>query len=332
MADGSAGLGDEPLAEAAKEATEDIDALPKFDLMIVIPSRALMDRERRLAVRETWAQYLNASAVNCTSCVSRTAKILFVVGKEDQEQNITEEAGQFGDLAELDDFKEPTSPAGATEMVQRSIRYALEHFRFNLLLKVDQSNWVFMDRLLEFLEEKHLFDINATLPGVYAGNFASKDHASSNNESLSLKAFTGSMAIPLYAKGGAYLLSPDLCEFIAGMGAASEDTSGAPKWGEDYGWAPVPRLVDLPNEDLSVGFWLQAVNHTKVEATIVGDDAGCSEERPLIDRVTGAAEMQKRWRSFVRQGSVCERSSPQLLQRGPENKAGFLQATTAPLP
>merc|ERR1719436_1444125 len=89
-------------------------------------------------------------------------------------------------------------------------------------------------------------------------------------------------AVVAHARGAGFVLSPDLCEFIAGMGAASEDTSGAPKWGEDYGWAPVPRLVNLPDEDLSVGFWLQAVNHTKVAAPVAPDSAGCGGGRPMI--------------------------------------------------
>jgi len=262
-----------------------------------VPSQSTADAKKRVAIRQTWFQYLNQTVVNCTMCQNRTVKLLFIVGsleKNEDDTELKEEAQDFGDLGVLPDFTETQSAKNEAEMTQRSIRYALEHFKFKLLLKVDTTSWVFMDRLVYWLGVQHMFDSDAGRLGIYAGDFS----------------HDGSATVPVHAHGGGYALSPDLCEFIAGMGAASEDVSGAPKWGDEYGWAPVPRLVNLPQEDASVGFWLQAVNHTKVSMPVSFGKVACpstDDGKFVIDHGVSPSAMEQRWTSFMRNGHFCER-------------------------
>lgn len=293
--------------QVAEESSEDADSLPFFDLIVIVPSHASLDAEKRTAIRDSWAQYLNES-VNCTPCQNWTVKVLHIVGQEGDAEKVEAEATEFNDMGILAEFAQ-LSYHGLAEKTQRSIRYALEHFKFRLLLKVDTDSWVFMDRLLTLLEQRHLFEGNATLPGIYAGNFKQGTNVRADNwEGNLYSSITGSKVYPVHAKGAGYLLSPDLCEFIAGMGAATEDTSGAPKWGEDYGWAPVPRLFNLPSEDVSVGFWLQAVNHTKVEMPISIHNSACTDDKNhtlVIDHLVEPHQMRQRWQSFLDTGDVC---------------------------
>lgn len=317
---------DDP-SEAAKEMS-DIGAgsLPSVDLMIVVPSHSTHEADTRAAIRESWGQYLNKTAVNCTLCERHDVKLLFVVGEEGNETEIASEVDDFKDLGVLEDFSQPEH-GGDAEMTQRTIRYAVEHFKFKLLLKVNTQSWVFMDRLLKFLEEDGLFEINASEPGYYVGNFAGpptpalRDDASLDETYF---ASTGSKIYPMYAKGGGFLLSPDLCEYISGMGAASEDTSGAPKWGAEYGWAPVPRLMSLGRDDVSVGLWLLPVNHTKVQMPVGIGNEGCSgfhSSSLIIDHHVDADGMRDRWRNFMETGNICaaqaaQKANASFLRRG----------------
>lgn len=313
-------------AKAAREASDTGAAsLPRVDLMIVVPSHTTRDADTRSAIRKTWAQYLNKTAVNCSQCESHDVRILFVVGKEGNATEIQAEVKEFDDMGVLEDFAQPEH-GGDAEMTQRSIRYALEHFQFKLLLKVDATTWVFMDRLLSFLDGKHLFDMNASMPGIYAGNFAGpQEPALRDDDSLDnvFVALSGSSFYPVYAKGAGFVLSPDLCEFIAGMGAATEDTSGAPKWGAEYGWAPVPRLASLSEDEVSVGFWLLPVNHTKVQMPVAFSNQACSRDdlgasRLVLDNHVDAHRMMERWRNFLETGDVCktnEQATSSFLKR-----------------
>lgn len=313
-------------SEAAREASDvGAGSLPSFDLVVVVPSHADGEAPVRSAIRHSWAQYLNKSAVNCSTCESHAVKILFVVGKEGNHSNIDSEVKEFNDVGVLEDFRQPEA-GGDAEMTQRAIRYSLEHFRFKLLLKADTRSWVFMDRLLDFLETEHLFEINASMPGVYAGNFnGPKSPALLGAASLDEVFYkqTGSSVYPKHAQGAGFLLSPDLCEFISGMGAPSEDTSGAPKWGAEYGWAPVPRLASLLNEEVSVGFWLLPVNHTKHYMPVaIGKEACLSDHQSLVlDHGMDVESLKQRWRNYIKTGDVCRAeqahaATPSFLRRG----------------
>jgi len=306
----------------ADAVSTDASALPHFDLMIVIPAHAKLDLGRRQTIRASWGQYLNASS-GCQKCNKKKIKLLFVVGQEGDRKKIKDEAATCKDVGILDDFRQDSYNQNAAEKTQRSIRYAVENFRFRLLLKTETHSWIFIDRMVEFLDQQRLFNVNASVPGVYAGNFTPSSNlgTSWHNAQNTGALLDGTRVYPDYATGTGYVLSPDLCEFISGMGARSEDTSGAPKWGEDYGWAPVPRLLALSQEDMAVGFWLQVVNHTKVSMPVY-DYNSCDEQSalpsPVIDDNISEKSMQERWAAYMTTGDPC--SWPQK-QNTKEHKA-----------
>lgn len=297
-------------------------SLPFYDLLIVIPCHGSRDFARRTAIRNSWAQYINSPS--CNACQKRKVRLLFVAGQEGEQENLSHEAEEFNDLGILPDFGQFEYYTARAEKTQRSLRYAIEHFRFRLLVKADTDSWVFVDRLLEFLEQRSLFSIPSDDPGVYGGDFGdgTNVHAVEDPEAKwfdgVFRKFTGERIYPKHAKGAGYLLSPDLVEFIASMGPGIDGNgrgesgkSGEGSTDDDNQkhWAHMPRLEDLPSEDVSIGFWLQAVNHTKIEMPVSiqnGACAGNGGKELVVDHYVSPEEMSLRWCRYVRSSDPCD--------------------------
>lgn len=193
-------------------------------------------------------------------------KLLFVAGQEGERGEILHEAATFQDVGVLPDFGQFEYYTARAEKTQRSLRYALEHFHFRLLLKTDTDSWVFLDRMLEFLEQKSLFDLSPDVPGIYAGDFADGSGVRAVEDPGAkwfddvFPQFTGESIYPKHAKGAGYVLSPDLVKYIASMGPGNDEHMGKErpqgtddeKNEDDDGdrWARMPRLEDLPSEDV----------------------------------------------------------------------------------
>lgn len=296
-------------------STTDCADLPFYDLMIVIPTHGQKDIERRSAIRSSWEQYPQSS--KCEACQKRKVKVLFVAGQEGDAKEMAAEAEQFGDLAVLPDFGQFEFYTHRAEKTQRSMRYALEHYRFKLLMKADTDAWVFTDRLLDFLDGRGLFERADDGPEIYAGNFALGTGAHPDNNAQAkwydpvYEAVTGLGVYPKHAKGAAYVLSPDLVEYIAEMGAATDRNRAVSlvQGGEVvHGWAHMPKLEDLPCEDVSMGFWLQAVNHTKVQLPLSIGNTACTSDTAVglvVDHYVTPEDMRRRWSSYVASGDPC---------------------------
>jgi hypothetical protein len=319
---------------------EDAVSFPSYDLLVIVPTHGKSDLVKRQAIRDSWAQYLNRSAApNCSNCRNKTTKILFVVGTEGGLTDMKKEADEFKDVGILENFGQEQYGFKSAEKTQLSIRYAVEHFKFRLLLKVDSDSWVFMDRLLAILDREHLWGTeNGTALGIYGGHFyggqdksaastsdavsdgqdksaASTSDAVSDGQNKSaaltsdavsdaVMALTGTHSLPPHAAGAGYLLSPDLCEYIADMGAPSELVRDGDKHRKRDGfWAPYPRLATLPDEGTAVGFWLMAVNHTKVSLPVSSAKMDC--DSTIIDHPVTTDEMLRRWRSYTELGNPC---------------------------
>jgi len=295
------------------------DSVPAYDLLVVIPTHGKKDVVKRQAIRDSWAQYLNGSVnQGCSVCINKTSKLLFVVGTEGGLEDMNKEADEFKDMGVLKDFGQETYGLNNAEKTQRSIRYAVEHFKFRLLLKVDSDSWVFMDRLFQFLDRERLWgNENGTTLGIYGGHFYKPyEHDNwTDPTSNAFMALTGSHSLPQHAAGAGYILSPDLCEFIAdNMGAPSEqvqDGKDGTKHGKgEENWAPHPRLASLPVEDAAIGFWLMAVNHTKVSLPVSSAKMDCETDSAavsptIIDHPVTTDEMLRRWRSYTKLGNPC---------------------------
>ena len=69
-------------------------------------------------------------------------------------------------------------------------------------------------------------------------------------------------------------------------------------------WAKVGRpdrgdqLHTLPNEDVSIGFWLEPVNHVKVDLPVAHLPVGCRDERQVIDHHVMPTLMAMRFTSL----------------------------------
>lgn len=221
---------------------QDADSLPAYDLVVIVPTHGRRDLDKRQAIRDSWAQYLNKSVTPvCSICRNRSTKLLFIVGTEGGLMDMKKEAEEFKDMGVLQDFGQEEYGLDGAEKTQRSIRYAVEHFKFRLLLKVDSDSWVFIDRLFSILDRERLWGgENGTSLSIYGGQFHEPDEQGPLAAATSDAIMALNSSLPSHAAGAGYLLSPDLCEFIAGMGAPSEQARDFQAWqkGEFVGSLP----------------------------------------------------------------------------------------------
>lgn len=158
----------------------------------------------------------------------------------------------------------------------------------------DTDSWIFLDRLLRFAEEHELFEANKS---VQAGELRRRGHPQSvgRNPDEVFTKLTGQETYPLYSPGCGYLLTRSLCNYISVMAA------------EGSGSEVLPGLQDLPQEDVSVGFWLEAVEHQHLNMplSIMGD--ACNRPDALVlDHYVSQEEMRRRWENLQRSGDPCE--------------------------
>merc|ERR1712061_814428 len=122
-----------------------------------------------------------------------------------------------------------------------SVRDAVNHFNFRFLLKTDSDSWVFIDRLLNYFDRERFWAKDR----LYAGNFLSGKGAKPHQDTTSkwydpiYTAVTQMPTYPRHAKGAGYLLSRSIAEYIATV--------------------DVYKFEFLPSEDVSMGFWLNAI-------------------------------------------------------------------------
>lgn len=190
------------------------------DLLVIIPS-TVKETEKRIAIRHSWGKYVDLEG-HCERCRSnRTIKILFGVARpEGEDRSIENETEIFQDLALLNLDQQADHYRKLTLKVRSCIEYAVQHFRFSLLLKVDTDSFIFMDRFLLLAEKKKLFGQEFGNPtNIYGGKFL---HNHKPNASLASKwtdrtysKLTGLEYFPAYAHGAGYILSPSLCRYIA---------------------------------------------------------------------------------------------------------------------
>merc|ERR1719335_948041 len=73
-------------------------------------------------------------------------------------------------------------------------------------------------------------------------------------------------------------------------------------------WARLPQLEDLPSEDVSVGFWLEAVNHTKMDMPVSIHPSACNSDKKrhlVIDHYVSPDDMRLRWCRYLAAGDPC---------------------------
>lgn len=261
-----------------------------YDLLIVIPV-AGQEVERRHAIRASWMKYL--SSERCKPCSRHKVRAVFVAGTEGDVEATRAEAKEHGDLDILEDFGQQKYYTNRAEKTLRSIKHAVDHYNFSLLLKTDSDSWVYMDRLLQDLDGRQLWGKDK----LYAGDFLDGQGAtpSLDRESKWYDPFftkiTGLQEYPRHAKGAGYVLSRRLAEELA-------------EQRPDF-WQ------NMPSEDVSVGVWLFGLKHEKVPLNVF-ITPNC-DGQGVIDHYITPEMMRERWALYEKTGSPCE------------NRASFLQ-------
>jgi len=268
-----------------------------YDLLVIIPATLQRDRTKLRTIRETWAKDIDNKTHLCQRCNSeRTVKYLFMLGEEAAEENL-----QDDDVVVLprcsSDYMQ------LAQKVKKSIHYAVTHYSFNLLLKTDTDSWIFLDRLLQFAEENELFDPRRS---AQAGDVRrqAKPHIGGKNVDDAFTVLTGQETYPVFSAGCGYLLTRNLCNYISLL-VEDDDVNNK----TDAKKESLPALTDLPQEDVSVGFWLEAVEHEQLvmPLSIVSDACRRSDGQTLmLDHYVSEAEMRRRWRNVQSSGDACK--------------------------
>jgi len=289
---------------------------PHYDLMIIIPASGSRDRNRMEAVRQTWVREIDNTTGLCSRCKSkRTIKYFFILGDE-----ATEEEKENRHLRDDEVLDMNGSAANSTgnrtkdksdiialsrcssdyirlaEKVRKAIRFVTTHFSFRLLLKTDTDSWIFLDTLLAYAEANELFSRRSVHAGdVRRGAKPQKPKSGGKNIDEVFNTKTGQDTYPVFAAGCGYLLTRNLCNFIALL--AMEDPD-------------LPSLTELPQEDVAVGFWLQALQHEKLKAPISPIAEGCRKNsgkrtKLIVDHYVSIVEMHRRASNLRQYGNPC---------------------------
>jgi len=283
------------LLEVSAENTHKAAAAPYVDLLIIVPVHLPDEMEKREGIRHSWAQYLDSHGY-CTSCNSnRTVKILFMAASSDRESG-----DQDTVLLKFDNADD--NWGNLPKKLRYACSYALKHYRFSLLLKVDSDSFVFMNRFFKFADKHDLWRAaDDPRPGIYGGDFSTGtsetpiENANNKWAEPNYRKLTGHQHFPWHAKGAGYLLSPSLVKFIAygQQMPAGQDAD---------------QLVDLQalrNEDVSVGFWLQPVMKERVDMKVANEPKGCQDRDTVIDHRVSSALARFRFQQFAAHGDEC---------------------------
>jgi len=269
-----------------------------YDLLIVIPASAERDQQRMDAVRETWTLDIDPETHQCARCQSnRTVKYLFLLGNEAADEAPEKDVAILRRCSSDYDH--------LAHKVRQGIRYAVTHYSFHLLLKADTDSWIFLDRLIDFAEGHRLFSRS----GVHAGEIRRRGkpqtYAGAQNRDEVFSQLTSQDTYPVYTPGCGYLLTRDLCNYISLL---SEDQGGKDKSGSGMQDSTLPGLTELPQEDVAVGFWLEAVEHQRLSMplSIFGDACRKSDgDSYVLDHYVSKEQMRQRWRNLQQSGDPC---------------------------
>ncbi|CAE7893568.1 W [Symbiodinium microadriaticum] len=240
---------------------------PHYDLMIIIPASGSRDRNRMEAVRQTWVRQIDNTTGLCSRCKSkRTIKYFFILGDEATEEE--KENRHLRDDEVLDSNGTAATSAGnrtkdqsdiialsrcssdyirLAEKVRKAIRFVTTHFSFRLLLKTDTDSWIFLDTLMAYAEANDLFSRKRSVHAgdVRRGAKPQKPKSGGKNIDEVFNTKTGQDTYPVFAAGCGYLLTRNLCNFIALL--AMEDPD-------------LPSLTELPQEDVAAPWTRFALN------------------------------------------------------------------------
>ncbi|XP_071494468.1 beta-1,3-galactosyltransferase 6-like [Diadema antillarum] len=274
--DGQAGLKDCKQSPLSVERNHDsggsddqkvVKPLSAFVVVLVMSGPKLL--AGRQALRETWLML-------------KTDEVLvrFVIGTDglsaEQMQLLAHEQEKFKDLLFLPDLTDSFS--ALTQKLIDMFVWLDHNVDYSFVLKVDDDSFVRLDMVLAELQGKNrekffwgFFDGRARVHR--AGKYAETDWVLCDRY------------LP-YAKGGGYVLSSDLVQFVS-------DNSRY--------------LKKYKGEDVSLGSWLAAVEVNREHDTRFDTEyksRGCSNSY-LITHKQSPEDMRQKWLNYKRTGRLC---------------------------
>lgn len=280
----------------------------QYDLLIIMPANGARDKSRMETVRSTWTKDIDPSTNLCTRCKSqRTVKYLFVLGDE-----ATADQKAHDDVVALSNCS--STYEKLAEKVERGIHHAVSQYSFKVLLKTDTDSWIFLDRLLRYAEAQELFSGKRS---VHAGEVRRKGKpgaAGSMNPDAVFSQLTSQDTYPVYMPGAGYLLTRDLCEYVSLLTKSEQ----AEKSMAEVNPTKLPAFRELPEEDVSMGWWLQAVQHEVLPMPLATTQQACTDKHGdsfVLDHWVTEANMRQRWKNLHEHGHPCEDGSLVQVKR-----------------
>jgi len=266
--------------------------------MIMMPANGVRDKSRMETIRSTWTKDIDPSTNLCKRCKSqRTIKYFFVLGDEATADQKTRD-----DVIVLSNCS--SDYVKLAEKVERGIHHAVSKYGFNLLLKTDTDSWIFLDRLLRFAEAQDLFSGKRSVQAGEVRRKGKPGGKASLNPDAVFSAITSQDTYPVYTPGAGYLLTRDLCEYVSLL-TKSDDVE---KSMAQVNRTKLPELRELPEEDVSMGWWLQAVEHEVLPMPLATMNQACKDKHGnsfVLDHWVTEDEMRKRWKGLLEDGDPC---------------------------
>lgn len=238
------------------------------NLVILIVSDPTKAATRR-AIRETWLS-INHNQVQHVFLVGTRGLTNEVL------QSVVEEKSSYQDVVILDSVSD--SYEGLTTKILAGFQWLMSNHKFNFVLKVDDDTYVRIPALLDAL---------ALQPQerLYWGFFKGGANVFRKGKWKEDEWFLCDTYLP-YARGGGYILSSDLVQFIA---------------------QSAPLLQCYKSEDVSVGLWLSPLKIHRVHDPRFDTEyksRGCFNSY-LITHKQGAREMREKHKQLLQTGQLC---------------------------
>eukprot|EP00930_Biecheleria_cincta_P043353 TRINITY_DN29780_c0_g2_i1.p1 TRINITY_DN29780_c0_g2~~TRINITY_DN29780_c0_g2_i1.p1 ORF type:complete len:348 (-),score=63.00 TRINITY_DN29780_c0_g2_i1:65-958(-) len=269
-----------------------------YDLLIIMPASGARDKSRMETVRSTWTRDIDPATNLCRRCNSqRTIKYLFVLGDE-----ATADQKARDDVVVLSNCSSAYDKLA--EKVERGIHHAVSQYGFNVLLKTDTDSWIFLDRLLRYAETQDLFSGTRSAQAGEVRRKGKPGGAKSLNPDAVFSRLTSQDTYPVYMPGAGYLLTRDLCEYVSLLTKSDKEGNSM----AEVKRAKLPAFRELPEEDVSMGWWLQAVEHEVLPMPLATTNQACTDKRGdslVLDHWVTEDHMRRRWKNLLANGDPC---------------------------
>ncbi|XP_067938770.1 beta-1,3-galactosyltransferase 6-like isoform X2 [Watersipora subatra] len=229
--------------------------------------------ERRDAIRQTWM---------FTMQTFQQTQVYFVIGKEglvnDLSASLAHEHSKHNDLLLLDNLKD--SYYKLTEKLVGSLTIVSKRYNFTYVMKCDDDTFIDSSKLIQEL---------SSLParGLYWGYFTGAARVKKSGPWAEPNFSLCDRYLP-YARGGGYVLSWDVVDFIIKNS----------------------HILQIYNsEDVTIGVWLAPLNIQRIHSTGFDTESksrGCLNHH-FVSHKQSVEEMKTKQKSLLDGGVLCKK-------------------------